>query len=193
MVARADAPRRVVIQGMLWGEVVRREVRATRAFSQATAAFVFSEDEYHDLSEEEMLRVARYGRAVSPVTSYLATEPGVRPSTIGLELVGAGRGGGGNGVGGIGLGRTGRLGKGPAPTLEALVEPGIRACKAKHPAPPQWSLAVDVETTFGEIVDVIAARTPTTALESCVVEAIWAVELTWNFSEPRQMRPLRVQ
>ena len=29
--------------------------------------------------------LARHGGAVSPVTSYLAIEPGVRPSTEGIE------------------------------------------------------------------------------------------------------------
>ena len=33
-----------------------------------------------------MMVLARHGRAVSPVTSYLAIEPGVRPSTEGIEL-----------------------------------------------------------------------------------------------------------
>ncbi len=32
-----------------------------------------------------MMVLARHGRAVSPVTSYLAIEPGVRPSTEGLN------------------------------------------------------------------------------------------------------------
>ena len=32
-----------------------------------------------------MLRLARVGRAVSPVTSYLSMEPRVRPSTEGID------------------------------------------------------------------------------------------------------------
>jgi len=53
-----------------------------------------------------MMPLALYGGAVSPVTSYLAIEPGVHPSTEGLDemegvgfgglgLIGHGAGGGG--------------------------------------------------------------------------------------------------
>ncbi|MCB9706918.1 MAG: proprotein convertase P-domain-containing protein [Myxococcales bacterium] len=192
MVKAASAPRQIVIRGMLWGEVVRREVRATRAFSEATAAFVFSEDEHHRLSEAEMMRVALFGRAVSPVTSYLATEPGVRPSLIGLELVGVGRGGGGSGEGLIGLGNTGLLGRGHAPTLEALVAPGVAACKAKTRPRAGWTLELAVETTSVEIVDVIPAHPLADPLDACVVEAVWDTVLTWNFTEERALRPLRL-
>ncbi|MEZ4380080.1 MAG: VIT domain-containing protein [Nannocystaceae bacterium] len=193
MVARAKAPRRVVVRGMLWGEEVRREVRATRAFSQATAAFVFSEDEYDDLSDEEMMRVARFGRAVSPVTSYLATEPGVRPSPIGLELVGTGQGGGGAGMGGLGLGH-GRVGsKRRAQTLAELVAPGVARCKARHAPRPGWSLDLGVETTSREIVDVIPSRPATAPLDACVVEAVWETALSWNFTSERELRPLTLR
>lgn len=39
-----------------------------------------------------MLALAFLGRAVSPVTSYLAIEPGVRPSTAGVPGRGEGVG-----------------------------------------------------------------------------------------------------
>ncbi|MCA9661609.1 MAG: proprotein convertase P-domain-containing protein [Myxococcales bacterium] len=193
MVARAKAPRRVVVRGMLWGEEVRREVRATRAFSQATAAFVFSEDEYDDLSDDEMMRVARFGRAVSPVTSYLATEPGVRPSTIGLDLVGMGSGGGGASGSSIGFGGAGGRAHRKSFTLEELVAPGVARCKAEHRASPTWRLDLRVETTSREIVDVIPSRPATTPLDACVVEAIWETELSWNFTSERELRPLALR
>src|SRR5690606_21207126 len=72
-----DPPARVVVTGKIWAEKLRRVVTSERRFNVATAAFVFSGDDHHDLSEAEMLTVAFMGRAVSPVTSYLATEPGV--------------------------------------------------------------------------------------------------------------------
>ena len=56
-----------------------------KRFTRATAAFVFSHDQHKGLSNAEMMRVAKLGRAVSPVTSYLAIEPGVRPSRAGIE------------------------------------------------------------------------------------------------------------
>lgn len=99
---------------MIWGDKFRRVVTSDVAFSKAAAAWVFSEDDHHDLSREEMLTVAKLGRAVSPVTSYLATEPGVRPSVIGLEegLVGTGSG--------FGMGGLGTSGKGGMPALTRI-------------------------------------------------------------------------
>lgn len=194
MVNDTSAPRQVVLQGKIWGRSFRRIVRADRRFSDATAAFVFSEDEHHELSPEQMMKVALRGRAVSPVTSYLAVEPGVRPMSIGLE--GTGRGGGGSGEGSIGLGSLGLLGHGSGPprrawTLPELMAAGISACVAEHRPEPDWSVDLRVETTFQEIVDVIAAERPSD-LERCLLEAAWAVDLTWNFSDERRTYPLHL-
>src|SRR5262249_39068909 len=79
------APSRVVLTGKLWSDPIRKEVVAGDAFSRQTAAFVFGADEYGQLSHDEQLRVAMMGRAVSPVTSYVAFEPGTRPSTEGFD------------------------------------------------------------------------------------------------------------
>src|SRR6185503_12383532 len=49
------------------------------------SALVFGSPLVWELSEPEMMTLALKGGAVSPVTSYLAIEPGVRPSTDGLE------------------------------------------------------------------------------------------------------------
>ncbi|MDX2092275.1 MAG: hypothetical protein SFX73_30705 [Kofleriaceae bacterium] len=62
---------------MIWSDPFTREVRVSNPFSIQTAAFVFGAD--------EQMKLARMGRVVWPVTSYLAAEPGVRPSTIGLD------------------------------------------------------------------------------------------------------------
>jgi hypothetical protein len=80
------------------------------AFSRVAAAFVFGEDRHGELSREEMLALAFFGRAVSPVTSYLAIEPGVRPSRIGI----VGRGEGSGTGAGFGAG-SGRMGGGRTP------------------------------------------------------------------------------
>src|SRR5262249_40610652 len=81
----ATAPSRVVLTGKLWSDPIRKEVTAGDAFSRQTAAFVFGANEYNELSHDEQLRVAMMGRAVSPVTSYVAFEPGTRPSTDGFD------------------------------------------------------------------------------------------------------------
>ena len=73
------------------------------------------------LSESEMMVLAKHGRAVSPVTSYLAVEPGVRPSTEGIEfhtVLGA------DGEGTIFLGNLGTFGSGGAPSTRS---PGCAA------------------------------------------------------------------
>ena len=143
---------------------------------------MFGADQHHDLSEDEQLTIALRGRAVSPVTSYLAAEPGVRPSTIGLEEVGM-----------IGTGRYGTIGHGSGgggsgvlrvtPDLRRLFDPA--ACVARlRPAAP-WTVALAVETTRDEIVDVTPGAD--TAMARCVAEAAWAVRLDRAvFTEPRE-------
>ncbi|MEJ7597646.1 MAG: vWA domain-containing protein [Kofleriaceae bacterium] len=121
------APARVTLTGELWSDPVRRDAVADEPFSRATAAFVFGADEHQELSPVEMMKVAMFGRAVSPVTSYVAFEPGTRPSTIGLDdLTGLGRSGFGSAGGGA-LGYA----DGVRRDLRSLIDPA--ACLAKHP------------------------------------------------------------
>jgi hypothetical protein len=188
MLKVADPTRRVVISGKIWATPFRRVVEHTPHFDEATAAFVFSEDMHDDLTREEMLTVAFAGKAVSPVTSYLATEPGVRPSVDGLELVGTGRGGGGAGFGVSGFGLGGAGGPPPPPSFHALLSAAATACAARHPAPAGWRVGLAIETTGLEIVDVDVATShdASPALRTCIVEAAWALELpyaTWPARE----------
>ena len=176
MIASADPTRRVVVTGKIWARSLHRVITHNDSFDDATAAFVFSEDEHHALSPEEMKVVAFKGRAVSPVTSYLATEPGVRPSTDGLlELEGTSVGAGGMGLAGVGHG-----GGGMAialPKLADLLAPAVARCVQVHAPPPGWAVGLAVETTGPEIVDVTVTRATHAALRSCVVAAVWALEL----------------
>jgi hypothetical protein len=174
MLQLADPPRRVVVSGKLWAEDFRRVVGHDRAFDVATAGFVFSEDEYGELSKEEMLTVAFMGRAVSPVTSYLATEPGVRPSTAGIER------------GSIGLGNTGLIGRGGGggsgsgyhgPSLSQVLAPAVRRCTERLSPRAGWAVDLEVETTDAEIVDVVTKRATDAKLAECIVEGVWATLL----------------
>lgn len=163
----------IVVEGKLWGDAFRRVVRVDKRFSRATAAFVFGEDEHGALSDEEMMRVALFGAAVSPVTSYLAIEPGVRPSTSGLRHMG---GSYGYGAGGFGLRGTGRGGGGSArrpPDLRALVD--VSACGSDD-----QHATLDVDTTLDEVVDV-RVRSGAPAFATCVLEAVWATRLNAAF------------
>jgi hypothetical protein len=169
----ATAPERLAIAGTLWSDPIRLAVEPLPGFSRQTAAFVFGADEYHELSDGEMMAVAMMGGAVSPVTSYVAAEPGTRPSTIGLPerggfgTLGAGRGGAaGYGTGGGALRRP--------PDLGALID--TAACEDHVKPAAGWRVALDVETTRDEIVDVIGGAAPD-AMTACVVEAAWRVRL----------------
>jgi len=178
MQATPDPSRRVVLSGKIWAAPFRRVVTNSERFDVATAAFVFSEDEHHELSDDEMRVVAYRGRAVSPVTSYLAVEPGVRPSIDGLEeeglgLVGTGRGGGGSGSGTIGLAKS------PVPSFAKLLADDITRCVRTHVATQAWSIDLAIETTSREIVDVEAKQASHAALRTCVVEATWALDLPY--------------
>ena len=186
-----DPTRRVVLSGKIWATPFRRVVEHTPHFDEATAAFVFSEDEHHDLSREEMLTVAFAGKAVSPVTSYLATEPGVRPSVDGLEIMGSGLGMAGFGAGGGGSAR-GSIGGARPPSLQSLLAAAVDACTQRHSPPAGWHIEMNVETTGLEIVDVDLTSTvhAVPALRTCVVEAAWALQLpdaTWPERELHQL------
>ena len=175
MLASADPTRRVVVSGKVWARTLHRVVEPSERFDVATAAFVFSEDEHHELSHEEMRTVAFKGRAVSPVTSYLATEPGVRPSVDGLDEIGEVIGMGGSGLIGHGGGGGGR--GIPLPRLGDLLAGALARCVQVHAPPRGWGLALEVETTGPEIVDVTVTRATHAPLRECVVAAVWALEL----------------
>jgi hypothetical protein len=123
---------------------------------------------------------------VSPVTSLLAVEPGVRPSTEGLELSGVGDAGGGRGEG-IGLGSIGTIGHGaggfdPQRFLRDAVSAGLQTCGGAG-----RRATVELETTSAEVVDVTRVAIdgpPSAALESCLKEAVWAIDLPGGFHAP---------
>jgi subtilisin-like proprotein convertase family protein len=174
MQALPKSVERVVVEGKLWGDAFRRVVRVDDRFSHATAAFVFGEDEHGGLSAAEMMRVALFGKAVSPVTSYLAIEPGVRPSTVGLRY--EGRGIGTDGISLRGNGSGGGGGTRHPPDLRALVD--ATACFNEHRA---QHATLDVFTTRDEVVDV-RVRDGDGAFAACVVEAVWATRLSAAFN-----------
>ncbi|HEV8320218.1 MAG TPA: proprotein convertase P-domain-containing protein [Myxococcota bacterium] len=184
----AAAPAKLVLRGELWSAPFVRTIAAGDAFSRATAGFVFSEDRFDGLTHDEMMKVAFYGRAVSPVTSYLAVEPGTRPSHVGIMR---GLGGSGSGYGGGAglLGGYGRSGVAP-PALKSLLAGAAAACVAAHPPAAGWSVVLDVETTYHEVVDVRVAaaggaRGTPAALTACLVEAAWAVTLPSSYVAER--------
>ncbi len=168
----AELPASIEIRGQLWSKPLVVKEQTTEDFHRATAGFVFSLDHYEQLSELEQYVLATYAGAVSPVTSYLAIEPGVRPSTIGLEESASAFGSGSAfGVsGGISCGSP------SIPTIDwsAIERRATAACQVHHTKDDALELIVD--TNDDEIADVRSDK----ALDvfgTCVVEQIWKERL----------------
>jgi hypothetical protein len=127
------------------------------------------------------MKMALLGGAVSPVTSYLAIEPGVRPSNEGLDWGSIGSGGGG-GVGqgfGSGHGRMGgmhiRVKVDKDGWLRSQLSAAMAAC-----SPSSTAAMATLESTLDEVVDigrVELAPTRDAKAEACVREALWKIDL----------------
>ncbi len=169
MFDKTSAPTKVTLTGKLWSDPVRREVTVTTPFSMQTAAFVFGADAHQELTPAEMMRVAMFGRAVSPVTSYVAAEPGVRPSTIGFPHSRFGTTGHGSGSG-SGYGRGGSRTK-----LDFAKLVDTASCVAKVQPTTAWEVELSVETTKDEVADVEIAQP--SAMATCLAEVVWALRL----------------
>lgn len=178
------APKRVTLRGKIWAKPFVRQVDATLPFSKATAAFVFSHDMHDTLSDDEQFRLAMTAGVVSPVTSYLAIEPGVRPSTDGLELTGQGFGAGGGSLSGVGYGAGGRAARSLPPfDLRDEIADEIAACEKAHQPAADWSETLTLHLTYEEIVDI---DTPNRAMARCLAEATWTVAMPLShFSKER--------
>ncbi len=164
-----SAPTRVTLHGELWSTKTQLRSRSDEPLNRAAAGYVFSHDLYDDLSESEQYVIASYGRAVSPVTSYLAIEPGVRPSFIGLAH--------GSSIG-TGSGRVAgpRVAAGRRYTpysWKAIVARIEKTCADRGRA----LTLVDVATQNHEIADVIPKVSPPGKFARCVVDQLWAVQL----------------
>ena len=182
MIQTRDAPHRLVLTGSIWARPFRRVVTTSLPFNRATAALVFSHDMHHDLDEGAMTRLALFGRAVSPVTSYLAIEPGVRPSNAGIEREVVGFGAGGFGASGSAMGGGGLSVRSSRPSIASMLEDAVAACRATHQ--DDREVEVGVETTWREIVDVVP-QGDSSPLRRCVVEATWVLELPSSYNRRR--------
>jgi len=178
------ATRSLNLDGELWLEPVRVLATPSTASQSRWAGLAFGSSVLNELDESEMMPLALLGHAVSPVTSYLAIEPGVRPSTEGLEqtLQGFGYGFGSTSLRGGGC----SIGSHASPLdRQAYLESALAADYRLCGGTPR-GYALDLETTQAEIVRVDAipqssARNP--LLESCLSEAAWALELPVGFDQ----------
>ncbi len=173
------------IRGEVWANKVTTLLATSPAEERLWSALVFGSPVHKDLTDKETALVAMRGRAVSPMTSYLAIEPGVRPSTEGLDhAFGEGWGTVGGFSHGSGWGHGLDYGI-DGSALRAKVAKIVASCGAP-------ATRVRIETTFAEILDVDVQSQPT-AKESraCVEAGVWDLELpadlagaerrTWHF------------
>ncbi|HEU4538853.1 MAG TPA: hypothetical protein VFS00_32260, partial [Polyangiaceae bacterium] len=177
------APSRARALGELWATPVRASFSPSPDENRLAAALAVGNELVDSLPEDQQKALAYRGRAVSPVTSYLAVEPGVRPSTEGLLEGGSGIGGSGGGSG-VGLGRIGTIGRGGpgfdhAAFLREALRKGWRACGGGD-----GGVALTIETTLAEVVEVrgvAASEIVSKHLEPCLAEAAWSLELPAGF------------
>lgn len=172
---------RLTVTGLLWNHPFEHEARRSRSLSKRWAALVFGSPLFYRLDPQEMLRLASHGGAVSPVTSYLAIEPGARPSAEGLTerelnrgLVGKGGGGG------TGRGRGSRRSAGFGGRLDrqAWLNEQLNAAWL-HCGGAGLRGVLTLEATYEELVDfVLTPIDPVdAALTTCMGERTWALLL----------------
>lgn len=172
------APDGLRLDGELWSRPVHVAAVPSQDAAPAWSALVFGTSLASELTPAEMRALAWRGRVVSPVTSYLAVEPGARPSTSGVpELLS------GIGVGGIGhsIGCSCRVGHGSGQVIDVpgllamAIAPAWRRC-----APGVARGRVTIETTSREVVDVPRATVDGSgagALAECLGEAAWSIDV----------------
>ena len=173
----------VRLEGELWATSVHEVLVPDTERNRRWAALIFGTDHLGELTEPEMMTLAMKGGAVSPVTSYLAIEPGVRPSTEGFDR---------DRLGGWHRTRAPRVrsgvsyASGHTPYLDRdawLGEQLGRAWRACGGAPQ--SASVDFETTREEVVHVGSVHLPADdpLLGQCLTEAVWSLVLPIQFTE----------
>jgi hypothetical protein len=179
----ASSNPRLSVKGELWSRPIEWSIGPSADETLRWSALVFGTPLLFSLSPAEQMKLALAGRAVSPVTSYLAVEPGTRPSTEGIEGTVFSSGSSSSCRGS--WGRTYSTGFEPSfdrrAYLTQALGDALAKCKAKTSA-----ATVTIETTLAEIVDVrevTEARSRDAAVEACVGEELWAVALPPGFNQ----------
>ncbi len=175
------ATTRVEVSGELWSKPLRSSAVPTAEQNKLAAGLLFGSQLWSELSEPQQMKMALLGGAVSPVTSYLAIEPGVRPSNEGLDWGALGSGGGG-GVGqgfGSGHGRLGSMHVRVKVDKDGWLRSQLSAAMATC-SPSSTAAMATLESTLDELVDigrVELAPTRNAKAESCVREELWKMAL----------------
>ncbi len=181
------------VEGEMWARPVQMTLSPSAEGAKRWAALVFGSDLLHDLSEAEMMTLARKGGAVSPVTSYLAIEPGVRPSTEGLNE--AESGSFSSRAPQVRMGATSVGTSVPYVDREQFLRDGIRAAMRSCGLRNRTVSSV-IETTRQEVVDVVDVTlegAPDAIGIHCLREAIWGFDLPLAFREDWDSWSVRVE
>lgn len=177
--------RRITLRGELWAEPVQRTVAVSTGATELWSALVFGSPLLNELSEAEMMPLALYGGAVSPVTSYLAIEPGVRPSTEGIEYATGSGSGWGAAAPRVRMGAT----KVSAPPFDHHAWLDEKLSDAWRVCGGRGSASVGFETTLAEIVLVDEARGLSyrdLVADRCLEQAIWDLDLPDRFESQHE-------
>lgn len=178
------ATRNLTVSGELWLEPVRAFATRNTEHEPRWAGLSFGSEVLEELNETEMATLAFLGHAVSPVTSYLAIEPGVRPSTEGLDYTTQGFGSG-FGSAMVRFAHTTVSGRAPSLDRQAYLENAL-AADYRRCGGAAHEYALDIETTQAEVVraDAMAQNgSSNPLLEACLTEAAWALELPVGFDQ----------
>ena len=181
MALSPDAATKLVVDGLLWNTPLRETASPSKTQGDHWSAWVFGTDIMYELSEPEMMTLAMRGGAVSPVTSYLAIEPGVRPSTEGLtEFEASGIGWGEGSLMGTAIGDAfgfGGLQIDKQAFLDDELRRGWHACGGRD-----VSGEVRLETGTLEVLDVTVTDASTdTQRRACMQHVAWSLELPHEF------------
>ena len=169
-------------EGELWARPVQCTITPSEPAAKRWSAMVFGSPMVDELTESEMMALATKGGAVSPVTSYLAIEPGVRPSTEGLERTSSGsfrsrapR---------VRMGASMVSGRGPffdkEAHLQAELQRALRSCGITA------GVSATFESNRAEVADVRDVKLHGAADAigvRCMKEAIWALDLPAGFRD----------
>lgn len=171
----------IEVKGELWSTPISAVLSSTPDEERRWAALAITSDLLSSLRDPEITTLALKGGAVSPMTSYLAIEPGVRPSTEGLDW----RSGIalGDGIGfGSGSGRMGSVRSMTPPDPWVHLRRELAAI-AKGCGGGEAS--VRLETTWSEIVAVdVTPKVDDAKYKACVREGAFTLELPEWFRLP---------
>ena len=174
----------LVIDGLLWNMPLRETTKASPELGDRWSALAFGQDIHYTMSEDEMMVLAMRGGAVSPVTSYLAIEPGVRPSTEGIEReegwMGLGSGSG------FGIGSAAAFGgrgmRSPTFDKRAWLEDELREGWTRCGG-DGFDVTIGLETMTTELLDLqLRADAADASIRGCMEQVTWSLDLPSQFS-----------